>query len=446
MSAAILETISVSIEDLKGADWNPRHMSEAEMKKLVASLSKFGFVQPIIVNTRSGLVVGGHQRIEAARRLELARVPVVEVDLSDKEAKTLNLALNRISGKWDPEALADILTELTDDEVTLSGFDDRELGGLEDVYFQRRIGREAEPVAPPTEAEAKHGDIWTLGKHTLVCGDARVPESYEAFTTKATGLITDPPYGVNYQAEDGRFFHGDDAAGIADLVMGMLKAARPHLTDRAGFYLFCPTGPAMIDHLLAVHNSEGYVHRQTLVWVKNQASLTIGIGAHYKYQHEAIIDGEKEDDDEERTLASTEILYGATGTNPHFAAGRGETTAMLYDRPREQKLHPTEKPGPLLERLIRNSTRRGDHILDPFAGSGSIMVAAENRLRATQMIEIEPAFCDVIVNRYRELTGKKGRKRHNAELAQAIEKRYESTEPTEQRPPDATRNENPQDG
>ena len=144
-------------------------------------------------------------------------------------------------------------------------------------------------------------------------------------------------------------------------------------------------------------------------------------------------------------MASTEILYGATGTNPHFAAGRGETTAMLYDRPREQKLHPTEKPGPLLERLIRNSTRRGDHILDPFAGSGSIMVAAENRLRATQMIEVEPAFCDVIVNRYRELTGKRGRKRHDAELAQAIAKRHAEPGTTDERPPEATRNEDPQD-
>lgn len=422
--STMLEIKSAEIDSLEGAEWNPRHMSERAMDKLTASLAEFGFVQPVIVNTRTGLVVGGHQRIEAARRLEYTDIPIIEVDLSDKEAKTLNLALNRISGKWDPDALADILTELTDDEVVLAGFDSRELGDLEDVYFQRRIGREAEPVAPPTEAEAELGDIWTLGKHTLVCGDARVPESYEAFKTKATGLITDPPYGVSYQAEDGRFFHGDDAATIGDLVMGMLAAARSHLTDSAGFYLFCPTGPAMIDHLLAVHNSEGYVHRQTLVWVKNQASLTIGIGAHYKYQHEAIIDGEKEDDDEERTMASTEILYGATGPNPHFAAGRGETTAMLYDRPRTQKLHPTEKPTPLLERLIRNSTRRGDHILDPFAGSGSIMVAAENRLRAAQMIELEPAFCDVIVNRYRELTGKKGRKRHDADLARAIEKRY----------------------
>ena len=444
--STVLQIKSVPIDSLEGAEWNPRHMSERAMEKLIASLDRFGFVQPVIVNTRTGLVVGGHQRIEAARRLEYEDIPIIEVDLSEKEAKTLNLALNRISGQWDPEALADILTELTDDDVVLAGFDSRELGDLEDVYFQRRIGREADPVAPPTDTEAEIGDIWTLGKHTLVCGDARVPESYEAFTTKATGLITDPPYGVNYQAEDGRFFHGDDAAGIGDLVKGMLKAARPHLTDRAGFYLFCPTGPAMIDHLLAVHDSEGYVHRQTLVWVKNQASLTIGIGAHYKYQHEAIIDGEKEDDDEERTMASTEILYGATGTNPYFAAGRGETTAMLYDRPREQKLHPTEKPGPLLERLIRNSTRRGDHILDPFAGSGSIMVAAENRLRATQMIEVEPAFCDVIVTRYRELTGKKGRKRHDAELAAAIEKRYAEARTTAERPPEATSNEDPQDG
>ena len=364
-----LEIKSIPIDDLKGAEWNPRYMSPRAMDKLVASLDEFGFVQPVIVNTRTGLVVGGHQRIEAARRLGyITDIPIIEVDLSDKEAKTLNLALNRISGKWDPEALAEILTELSDDDVVLAGFDSRELGDLEDVYFQRRIGREADPVAPPEDAEAQHGDVWTLGKHILVCGDARMPESYEPFSTKATALITDPPYGVSYQAEDGRYFYNDEEALIGDLVGGMLKAARPH-------------------------------------------------------QHEAILDGEKEDDDEERTWASTEILYGATGTNPHFAAGRGETTAFLYDRPREQKLHPTEKPTDLLERLIRNSTRRGDEILDPFAGSGSLMVAAENRLRATQMIELEPAFCDVIVERYRKLTGKKGRKRHDPDLAQAIKKR-----------------------
>ena len=132
-------------------------------------------------------------------------------------------------------------------------------------------------------------------------------------------------------------------------------------------------------------------------------------------------DLEVEPDDDDRLRDYSPIVYGSTGPKPYFAGGLGESTALLYPRPRGHPYHPAERPGALLERLIRNSTRRGDTLLDPFAGSGSLMVAADNRLRVANLIEMDPAYCDIIVGRYREMTGKRGRVRHDPDLASQLE-------------------------
>lgn len=449
---------TMKLADLKPAPYNPRvelKPGMPEYEKLKRSLSTFGLVEPVIVNKRTGYVVGGHQRLGVLRDLGYDEVKTVVIDVSEAREKLLNVALNKISGDWDLPKLRDLLGGLNEDweDVTLSGFDDKELAQLlnnldgdagpddadEDNY---------DPDEGPQDPITKAGELWQLGRHRLKVGDATKPEDVDAVMAGelADMVFTDPPYNVAYEGhrlkrdsitnDDQGDDQGDDefAAFLANAFSAMLDVAKPG----AAAYVFHPPG-ATAQAFMREFTATGWLHKQTLIWVKD--SFVIG-RQDYKWQHESILYGWKAGGShhwygnrkspttvEGRDLAGVTIAKGVGpdgcdvvtmfngeqtvtlhAKDAHVAGSEGEGTVWRVDRPKRSKQHPTMKPVKLIARGLRNSSKPGDVVLDPFGGSGTTLIACEQMARDCRMIEKEPHYADVIIRRWEALTGEKAMK------------------------------------
>lgn len=378
--------------DLLPADYNPRKdlkPGDAEYEKLKRSIEQFGYVEPVIWNKTTGRVVGGHQRLKVLMDMGMTEVDCVVVEMDEDKEKALNIALNKISGDWDKDKLALLIADLqgTDFDVSLTGFEPAEIDdlfkdtlkdGVKDDDFD--VGAE---LAQPTMS--KPGDIWTLGRHRLICGDSTKAETYDLLmgSTKANLVITDPPYNVNYEGSAGKIKNdnmADDA--FYNFLLDAYTQMHSAMADDASIYVFHADTEGL--NFRRAFADAGFYLSGCCIWKKQ--SLVLGRSP-YQWQHEP-------------------CLYGWKKNGKHqWYTGRKETTIWEFDKPKKNGDHPTMKPIPLLAYPIMNSSMSNSVVLDPFGGSGSTLIACEQTDRICYTVELDEKFCDVIVKRYIEQVG-----------------------------------------
>jgi len=367
---------------------NARTHSPEQIQKLRSSLREFGFVNPVLIDRDYG-VIAGHGRIEAARAEGITEAPCVFVDhLTEAQKKAYILADNRMAldAGWDEEMLKIELSGLSDMgyDLELTGFDAAELSdffGADDAK-EDDFDVDAE-LQKPTFSKA--GDVWQLGRHTLICGDATKQETYDALLgdTKVNLVLTDPPYNVNYEGSAGKIKNDNMAADkFYQFLLGAFICMEKSMTADASIYIFHADTEGL--NFRRAFADAGFYLSGCCIWKKQ--SLVLGRSP-YQWQHEP-------------------VLFGWKKTGKHqWYTGRKETTVWEFDKPKKNGDHPTMKPIPLLAYAIGNSTQTNALVLDPFGGSGSTLIACEQTGRVCYTAELDEKFCDVIVNRYIEQVG-----------------------------------------
>jgi DNA modification methylase len=436
-----MEVTEVRTDELmrKAAPYNPRTIADHDLEALRRSLRFFGTVEPIVVNRRSDRIVGGHQRVRAAEAEGIATLPCVFVDLDEPSERQLNLALNRIHGEWDLEKLEDVLRELQTmgADLDLTGFTEVEIGELlkgSDEPIDGLTDPDAIPE-PPDDPKTQPGDLIILGDHRLLCGDSANPEHVARLLDGARIQLvnTDPPYNVRVEprsnnaiamglgtkgnvpnAQRERLHHqGLDLARhpekakptgkmrakdrvlendfISDEEFRKLLAAWfKNLSDalEPGRSYFIWGGYSNIKNYPAAFDGAGLYFSQSIIWVKEWPVLT---RKDFMGNHEWCFYGWKEG--------------AAHFFNPDVTNATDVWSIKKVSPP--EMVHLTEKPVELAERAMHYSSKRGEHVLDLFGGSGSTLIAAERLGRKAYLMEIDPAYCDVVVQRWQEYTGKK---------------------------------------
>lgn len=384
----IIETKAIA--DLKPAPYNPRSISEPALAGLRASVERFGLVEPVIWNRQTGNVVGGHQRLKALAAMGVTETEVVVVDLPPLEEKALNVALNNpsIAGDFTADLhtlLAEIQAGLPDAAAALR-FDD--LADLTRALLKdaaSAAGKDPDDApALPVTAVTQPGDLWALGAHRLLCGDATDPASYTALLgdQKAAMAFTDPPYNVDYHGSDGASIQNDNLGSGFE---AFLQAAIGNLLRVADGAVYICMSSSELATLQKVFVEAGGHWSTFIIWAKDR--FTLG-RSDYQRQFEP-------------------ILYGwPVGQHRHWCGDRDQGDVWTIAKPAKNDLHPTMKPVELVERAMRNSSRLGGAVLDPFAGSGTTAIACERTGRVARMMELDPLYCDVIVNRWEQFTGK----------------------------------------
>lgn len=376
---------------------NARQHSDAQIAQIAASIAEFGFTNPILAGS-DGVIVAGHGRLAAARKLGLATVPVVVLEhLTPTQRRALVLADNRLAelATWDDALLRIELEALQDDgfDLDLTGFDADALAELladEEPQIEGRTEDDAIPEMPE-EPVSRPGDVWRLGPHRLVCGDATTAEAYAQLFPdgeRADMVFTDPPYNVNYANSAKDKLRGkhrpilNDALGegFYDFLYDALALIMAH--TRGAIYVAMSSSE--LDTLQAAFRAAGGHWSTFIIWAKN--TFTLG-RSDYQRQYEP-------------------ILYGwPEGGERHWCGDRDQGDVWHFNKPQKNDLHPTMKPVELVERAIRNSSRPGDVVLDPFGGSGTTLIAAEKAGRVARLIELDPKYADVIVRRWQDWTG-----------------------------------------
>jgi DNA modification methylase len=371
---------------------NPR-VNDAAVQAVANSIRAFGWRVPIVVD-EDGVILAGHTRYRAAVLLGLAEVPVhVAVGLTPDQARAFRIADNQtanLSG-WDDEKLVAELMALqaAGVDLDLTGFSADELGRLLEAPGEALADPDDVPETPP-EPETRPGDLWVLGDHRLLCGDATDAGDLAVLMGDATAdlLLTDPPYGVAYTGRTADALTiandeaGDDAAYQAFLATA-LRTALVHVRPGAGFYVW-HADVRGLPVRLAVQDA-GLQVRQCLVWAKN--AMVLG-RQDYQWRHEPALYGWKD--------GAAHSWYG----------DRTQTTVLEFDKPSRSESHPTMKPVELFRALIRNSSPCDGVVLDVFGGSGTSLVAAELEGRRARLLELDPAYCDVIKARWEAVTGR----------------------------------------
>jgi DNA modification methylase len=390
----------VDIDELRPDPANPRRIGDAELEALTRSLREYGFLQPVIALRAYRTVVGGHQRLLAARRLGMKTVPVIFVDLSLEQARLLNLALNKISGAWDEELLARMVADLSgvaDLDLSLSGFDEDELERLMkslDVREKRQkveaFDVEAALEAARAATRAQRGELWALGDHRVLCGDSAGDVARLLGGRKAALAFTDPPYNVAYGDHGGQQRGQrkrriqNDAMPRAEWEAFCRGWARNLIASTDGALYVCMSTKEwpVVSRVL---EEEGAHWSDTIVWKKDR--FTLG-RADYQRQYEPIWFGWRE------------------GTKHQWHGGRAQGNVWEIDRPSDSEAHPTMKPLALVEKAIENSSSAGDVVLDLFLGSGSTLIASERTGRICHGVELDPHYVSVVLARWESFTGK----------------------------------------
>jgi site-specific DNA-methyltransferase (adenine-specific) len=373
------------IEDLTLDPRNARTHSQKNLDAIATSLTKFGQRKPIVI-TGDGVVLAGNGTLEAAKSLkwDYIDVSVTPADWDIDTARAYALADNRTAelAEWDEAVLAKQLLELHD-----ADFDIEALGfEMPQVIEPEPLDEDEMPLEP--EPKVKHGDLWKLGEHLLICGDATEVGAYERLLgdDQVDLVWTDPPYGVSYVGQGGMTIENDnlDIGALEEFLRQGFNAMFTYTKPGACWYVAAPSGNLF--QAFSIPLSELEVWRHTLVWVKD--ALVMG-RADYHYRHES-------------------IFYGWTpGAAHQEPPDRKQDSVWEVPRPRSNKEHPTMKPIELITRAINNSSRANDLVLDPFAGSGSTLIAADQTRRRARVMEIDPKYCDVIIARWERITGGK---------------------------------------
>ena len=386
-----MEIKELPLKELKPAAYNPRKKlkkGDKEYEKIKQSLLKFGYVDPILVN-EDLTVIGGHQRLTVLKDLDYETAKCVIVKLSKEDEKALNIALNKITGQWDEALLADLLLDLqeSDFNLDLTGFEPPEIDDILSNVHDKELSEDEfdveEELKKPTLS--RHGDIWQLGKHRVICGDSTKAETYKQLLDdrKANLVVTDPPYNVDVEETAGKILNDNMSDGdFYQFLLSMFTQVENHMEDDASIYVFHADTEGL--NFRKAFKEAGFYLSGCCIWKKN--SLVLGRSP-YQWQHEP-------------------CLYGWKKKGKHqWFSDRKQTTIWEYDRPKSSKDHPTMKPIQLMAYPIQNSSMRGTIVLDPFLGSGSTLIAADQTGRVCYGIELDEKFVDVIVKRYIEVTG-----------------------------------------
>jgi DNA modification methylase len=406
-----------NLRTLRPYQHNARTHSKRQIEQIARSIERFGFLNPVLIDA-SGGIIAGHGRVEAARQLGLSQVPTLRIEhLTDTEKRAYILADNKLAAKagWDREILAIELQTLVDMdfEIELAGFEMGEVDLILDEATEIKqaplLPEDSVPEVSAGRPAIKRGDLWLLGAHRLYCGDARDERAYDGLMkgTKAEFVFTDPPYNVpidGHVSGLGRIRHREfemasGEMGQAEYTTFLEKVFRLlcAYTENGSIHDICIDWRHVFEMLVA---GRAVYHelKNICVWNKSNA----GMGSFYRSQHEL-------------------ILIWKNGTQPHInnfelgQYGRSRTNIWNYagvnsfkrERAAELAMHPTTKSALLVSDAIRDCSRRGGLVLDPFAGSGTVVIAAERTGRKARVIEIDQAYCDLIVKRWQEYTGKR---------------------------------------
>lgn len=386
-----LQPLAVPLSSVKLHPSNPRI---GDVAAITASLSRFGQQKPIVVQASTGYVVAGNHLVRAAQLLGWTEIAANVVDLDDAKATAYMLADNRTSdlGVYNDGLLAAILAEAAAaDNLAATGYDADDVATIVAAagLAETRDLDACPNLPPPADVYVRPGDLFELGPHRLLVGDSTDAGDVWRLVGGASVdlLVTDPPYGVAYAGRTRRALTiaNDNLgeAGTRQLVAEALRAAP--LKPGGAFYVFAPGGALHLAFLLALSDAELPVH-QALVWVKDRFVLGHG---DYHARHEP-------------------ILYGwRAGAAHHFVPDRTQDTVWEVDRPSRSAEHPTMKPVALIERAVRNSSRPGETVYDPFSGSGTTLIAAEITSRTAFAMEIDPRYAQVALERWAALTGRR---------------------------------------
>lgn len=393
-----MEIVYKTLGELTPYENNPRNNDNA-VEYVKNSIERFGFKVPMVID-KNNVIVAGHTRYKAALELDMAKVPcVVADDLTDDEIRAFRLADNKVAefAEWD--------FELRDEELEMISMDMEQFGfDMSEISIDDREAEEDDyDFEKEVEPRTKRGDVFQLGDHRLMCGDSSSEEDVNILTigggVYGDMVFTDPPYGVSI-GDKNKMLDSFQKAGrvtkniandtlpadkLYDLLKKCFTLLREHCKDDASYYVTSPQG-GEIGLMMMMMRDSGLEVRHNLIWKKNAATFSMG-RLDYDYQHEP-------------------IFY--TWTKSHHFYGEGyKTTIWEFDKPRKCDLHPTMKPIPLIVEAIKNSTKQGDVVIDIFGGSGSTLIACEETGRKCLMMELDPHYCDVIIDRWEAYTGEK---------------------------------------
>jgi len=377
----------IDISKLNPAKYNPRKdlkPGDPEYEKLKRSMEEFGYVEPIIWNKKTGNIVGGHQRFKIFVDMNKKEVDCVVVEMDEEKEKALNIALNKINGEWDNDKLAMLISDLQDSDfdVSLTGFEEDEIADLFAKVGEKDVEDDDFDMTAALEKASfvERGDIWTVGRHRLMCGDATNNEDVATLMDgkKANLIITDPPYGVSFKSTIGLTIKNDSLKNeeFYKFLLSSFKCMADNMEKGGSAYIFHADTEGLSFRKAFIDS--GFHLANVCIWVKN--SMVLG-RSDYQWQHEP-------------------ILYGflKNGRHPWYA-GRNQTTLWKFDRPIKNTIHPNPKPLDLISYPICNSSQENAIILDTFGGSGSTMMACEKTNRICYMMEIDEKYASVILRR-----------------------------------------------
>lgn len=383
----------VAVEALIPYAKNSRTHSDAQVAQIAASIKEFGWTNPILIDGTKG-IIAGHGRLMAARKLGYDKVPVIQLkDMTESQKKAYVIADNQLAmnAGWDIDLLKIEVADLQEDgfDLELLGFDNKMLDSLLEPEVKEGLTDEDAVPELPKEPKTKLGDVYILGEHRLMCGDSTSIEAVEKLTDGLVDiLVTDPPYNVNYEGatKDKLKIMNDsmDDEQFRQFLRDAFVAADAVMKQGAVYYIWHADSEGY--NFRGACRDAGWKVRQTLIWAKD--SMVMG-RQDYHWKHEPCLYGWKE------------------GAAHLWAADRKQTTIIECKKPRVNDIHPTMKPVELMEYQILNNTKGQDVVLDLFGGSGSTLIACEKTGRKARLMELDPKYCDVIVKRWEDFTGKK---------------------------------------
>lgn len=415
------EVVYRAISDLKEYDGNPRAHPEKQVLELAQSIARFGFYAPIILD-EVGILIAGHGRFAASQFLKLEEVPTITIpNLSEEEKIALRIADNKIAenSKWSMDGLVSEMEKLRtkDFDMSLTGFDADEVSKLlrpiED-FTRFAVDPDDAPAVEENPVSAL-GDVWILGQHRVMCGSATEAMDVDCLMAGAQAAMcfTDPPYNVDYKGAAGKI--KNDALG--DGFGAFLLAACENIVKHTAGACYVAMSSSELHTLHSAFVSAGGKWSTFIIWVKN--TFTLG-RSDYQRGYEPILFGNTPTTAKEQDFASTEpaegevfkyrgeyqpILYGWPKDSSHaWEGGRSQSDVWKCDKPAKNPIHPTMKPVELVERAVRNSSKRGDIVLDLFGGSGSTLIAADKAGRRAYVMELDTRFVDVIIQRWQNFT------------------------------------------
>lgn len=411
-----MQIVEVAIEKLKDYENNPR-INDNAVEAVQESIASFGFKVPIVIDSNY-VIVAGHTRKKAAEALEMDTVPcIIADDLTPEQIKAYRLADNKTAelAEWDMEKLEQELRELAAFDIDMSAF------SFDSALFEPTAEDDGfdleEAVEEIEEPICKLGDVWQLGEHRLICGDSTDKSTIDKLMNGdvADLLITDPPYNINIANSQGMTIQNDNMqdAEFYKFLKDAFAVADTELKEGAAFYIWHADSESL--NFRKASKEVGWQIRQCLIWVKN--GFTFG-RQDYQWKHEPCLYGWKEgaahyfiDDRTQSTVIEDKLDIDKLKKQElrdlinELLKERAPTTVIHEDKPLKNTDHPTMKPIKLISRLITNSSKQGELVLDIFGGSGSTLIACEQLKRKCYTAELDPKYCDVIIKRWESLTG-----------------------------------------